>query len=105
MDRDAPAVLGTDAVEADGGADDRADDGADDFDGEYREYLQNNPELMLVWKRPVVFHTCTRHPPARACARAGSVPDGFTCPVQPGDCLMEPLAGTRFRRLRPPVNG
>ena len=73
---DVPSLTGGRFVQQDEDGDVR------EWEADYFDYLANNPELVILWDRVVArfYLTCTRHPSARACTRAGAVPADFACP-------------------------
>jgi hypothetical protein len=67
------------------------------------EYLLEHSDPVRVEDlRPRVFHYgCTRHPAARVCLEAGSIPRDFRCPVASADCPMQGiLASTGGRSAK-----
>jgi hypothetical protein len=71
----------------------------EDWELQYFEHLQANPELVFVWDESTrrLRTGCTAHAAARACWKSRSVPGDFACPFGRKDCLMAPLRGRRVR--------
>lgn len=90
-----PVVQGGRFISAD-------NDGRGEWLPGYFEHLLQHPELLLAYEPARrTFHIgCTRHAAARACFVAGTVPEGFVCPVGSTSCPLHVLRGSCLTRVK-----